>query len=128
MVSLLCIQCFDMHIIFKTFFLTLCPGNAALHYAASQGHVSYVKQLVYHGADPELMNIEGKKAIDLASHNKHKHIINYLIQLHSKHTETAVQAVKISKNKRQSKQTKDIQQKQKTTDNNSRVVFIAPFC
>ena len=43
--------------------------QSALHLAAESGRLGFVKKLLHSGADPELKDRNGKRAIELASQN-----------------------------------------------------------
>jgi len=55
-------------------------GQTALHYCLLLGRdVSWCKQLVLNGANPNLSNLDGWHPIHLAAYNGHHEILTYLI-------------------------------------------------
>jgi ankyrin repeat protein len=58
-------------------------GMTALHVAAETGRSLFVARLLFHGADPSLLDSDGKSPVNLAAEKGHKAIGNWF-KLHQK--------------------------------------------
>lgn len=53
-------------------------SSTPLHYAAASGLIETVKVLAEKKADPEVINKDGYRAIDIAAQNGHEEVVNYM--------------------------------------------------
>jgi len=58
---------------------TTGSGDTALHFAASKGNFDACKLLVEFGAKLNTLTAAGKSAVELASENSHKEVVDFLI-------------------------------------------------
>ena len=50
----------------------------ALMFAAAEGHADVVRTLLRHGSDPDIVDVDGDRALDFAARNGHEEVVRLL--------------------------------------------------